>query len=91
MMTLSKKEPQRTCIVCRIKADKKDLIMLTRRDKTVLLNAEQTLKGRSVYVCNKTICLKKILEKKGLEAIKYHLKVTLGENELNSIKNLINQ
>ena len=54
-----KKMPQRTCIGCNVKKDKKDLIRIVKNKKKEI-NIDKTGKqdGRGAYICNNEECLK---------------------------------
>ncbi|MCP5096159.1 MAG: YlxR family protein [Chloroflexi bacterium] len=58
----SKHIPQRTCIACRQKTDKRRLTRLVNTDKSgVLVDLTGKRNGRGAYVCDQTACWDKIL------------------------------
>ena len=65
-----KKMPQRTCMGCNSKKDKKELIRIVR-DKQGNINIDKTGKqeGRGAYICNDIQCLEKVIKSKKLERI----------------------
>lgn len=55
-----KKIPQRTCIVCRKKGDKKDFVRIVRKqDGGFVLDKTGKVSGRGAYICNSEDCIKK--------------------------------
>ena len=65
-----KKLPQRTCMGCNEKKDKKDLIRIVK-NKNGEISIDQTGKqeGRGAYICNKVECLDKVIKSKRLEKV----------------------
>ena len=63
-----KKIPQRTCIGCGEKKDKKDLIRIVK-DKEGKISIDKTgrANGRGAYICDKIDCLEKAIKSKKLE------------------------
>ncbi len=60
--------PQRTCIGCREKKDKKDLIRIVK-DKEGNISVDKTGKanGRGAYICDDVTCLEKAIKSKSLQ------------------------
>lgn len=60
--------PQRTCIGCNGKKDKKDLIRVVK-NKEGEINLDKTgkLSGRGAYLCDNIQCLEKAIKTKRLE------------------------
>ena len=55
-----KNNPQRTCIVCRKKADKKDFVRVVKTpDGNFVLDKTGKVNGRGAYVCNQADCIEK--------------------------------
>ncbi|MFK7800802.1 MAG: RNase P modulator RnpM [Anaerolineae bacterium] len=55
--------PQRTCVVCKDKMDKRDLLRIVNNPEegiTIDLTGKKT--GRGAYVCTKTVCWDKVVE-----------------------------
>ena len=70
--------PQRTCVACRQKRDKKDLIRLVRtNDGIVEVDTSARKPGRGVYLCPRKNCWKIGLERNHLERL---LRVKLSAN-----------
>ena len=65
---MQKKIPQRQCMGCRERADKRDLIRVVRTpDGNVQLDFSGKLSGRGAYLCPKSECLKKAQKSKALD------------------------
>ena len=65
---MQKKIPQRQCMGCRERADKRDLIRVVRTPECqVQLDFSGKLGGRGAYICPKADCLKKAQKIKALE------------------------
>ena len=63
-----KKIPQRTCIGCKEKKDKKDLIRIVKdKDGNITLDRTGRANGRGAYICNNVECLEKAIKSKRLE------------------------
>ena len=55
--------PQRTCIVCREKVDKRELLRIVNNpDEGVIIDSSGKKNGRGAYVCTKTACWDKVVE-----------------------------
>ena len=65
-----KKLPQRTCMGCNSKKDKKDLIRIVR-NKEGIISIDRTGKaqGRGAYICDNIECLNKVIKSKRLEKV----------------------
>ena len=65
---MQKKIPQRQCMGCRERMDKKSLIRVVRGvDGTVSLDFSGKAAGRGTYICPKAECLKKAQKSKALD------------------------
>ena len=63
-----KKIPQRQCMGCRERKEKRELIRVVRApDGTVSLDFRGKAPGRGAYICPNTACLKKAIRSKALE------------------------
>ena len=80
--------PQRTCMGCNEKKDKKDLIRIVKTDKNEI-NIDKTGKqeGRGAYICNNEQCLEKVIKTKRLEK---SLDIKIYEETYNKLKKIIN-
>lgn len=65
-----KNQPQRTCMGCNTKKDKKDFVRIVK-DKENHINIDRTgkLQGRGAYLCDDIQCLEKVIKSKRLEKI----------------------
>ena len=65
-----KKQPQRTCLGCNEKKDKKDLIRIVK-NKQNEINIDKTgkLEGRGAYICDSITCLEKAIKTKRIEKV----------------------
>ena len=65
-----KKQPQRTCMGCNQKKDKKELIRIVKNKKNEI-NIDKTgkLEGRGAYICDSIDCLEKAIKSKRIERI----------------------
>ena len=65
-----KKIPQRSCMGCNQKKDKKDLIRIVKsKDGTINIDKVGKLEGRGAYICDSVDCLEKVKKSKRLEKI----------------------
>ncbi len=57
----------RTCISCRSKRDKSEMLKFVKnKNGDISLDPSQNKEGRGAYVCNNDVCLKKLIQSKGL-------------------------
>ena len=62
-----KKIPQRTCIGCKEKKDKKDLIRIVKdKEGNITLDKTGRSNGRGAYICDNIQCLEKAIKTKAL-------------------------
>ena len=63
-----KKQPQRTCMGCNQKKNKKELIRIVK-NKNNEISVDRTGKkeGRGAYICDDVNCLDKLIKSKRLE------------------------
>ena len=74
---MQKKIPQRQCMGCRERKNKRDMIRVVRgTDGTVSLDFSGKAPGRGAYLCPDPECLKKALRSKALDR---SLEVTIPE------------
>ena len=74
---MQKKIPQRQCMGCRERKNKRELIRVVRcTDGTVNLDFGGKMNGRGAYICPNAECLKKALRSKALDR---SLEVTIPE------------
>ena len=65
---MNKTQPQRTCMACNEKKDKKELLRIVK-NKENIVSVDQTGKqeGRGAYICRNIECLEKVIKSKRLE------------------------
>ena len=52
----SKRRPQRSCVVCRAKKDKRELTRLVMMDDKLRIDKSGKLNGRGAYLCADSAC-----------------------------------
>lgn len=63
-----KLEPQRSCIGCGEKKDKKDLLRIVRSPEEYAVDLQGRKNGRGAYICKDLSCLEKAEKKKAFSA-----------------------
>lgn len=67
-MLFMKNQPQRTCIGCKEKKDKKDLIRIVcNKEGEINVDTNGKKEGRGAYICNARECLEKAIKTKSIE------------------------
>lgn len=65
-----KNQPQRTCMGCNGKKDKKDLIRIVKnKENQISIDRTGKQEGRGAYLCDNIQCLEKVIKSKRLEKI----------------------
>lgn len=65
-----KKLPQRTCMGCNCKKDKKELIRIVKtKENHILIDKTGKQEGRGAYICDDIACLEKVIKNKRLERV----------------------
>ena len=65
-----KKIPQRTCIGCKEKKDKKELIRIVKdKDGNITLDRTGRANGRGAYICHNVDCFNKAKKSKKIEKV----------------------
>lgn len=86
-------EPARSCIICRKKSCKRDLLRITFCNEMAILDIDQKINSRGMYFCKNKKCLdkakilleknkfafKKNVDKKSLIKIIDDIEIELGE------------
>ena len=63
-----KSNPQRTCMGCNQKKDKKDLIRIVKnKENEIKIDRTGKLDGRGAYICDDIECLEGVIKTKRLE------------------------
>ena len=80
--------PQRTCMGCNSKKDKKDLIRIVKNNKNEI-SIDKTGKqdGRGAYICKNDQCLEKAIKTKRLERT---LGIKISKEIYSNLKKIIN-
>lgn len=65
-----KKQPQRTCMGCNEKKDKKELIRIVKnKENEISIDKTGKKEGRGAYICDNINCLEKLIKSKRLEKV----------------------
>lgn len=65
-----KRQPQRTCMGCNEKKDKKDFIRIVKnKDNEINIDRTGKMEGRGAYICDNINCLEKVIKSKRLERV----------------------
>lgn len=83
--------PIRTCVGCFQKFPQKELLAVTRlKNGAIVVDKEQKIAGRSVYLCYKPVCMGKARKRKGQNALQYGLKRPILPDIWENIEKIIN-
>lgn len=65
---MPKKIPQRMCLGCQSKKDKRELVRIVRTPEgEIVIDPTGKKAGRGAYICNDLDCLNKVIKSKRLE------------------------
>lgn len=65
-----KKQPQRTCMGCNCKKDKKEFIRIVKnKENQISIDRTGKQEGRGAYLCDDIQCLEKVIKSKRLEKV----------------------
>ena len=82
-----KSQPQRTCMGCNNKKDKKELIRIVKNKENVVnIDTTGKMEGRGAYICNNIECLEKVIKSKRLEKI---LDIKISEEIYEKLRGVI--
>lgn len=83
-----KRLPQRTCIGCNTKKDKKDLIRIVKnKNEEIKVDLTGKMDGRGTYICKQEECLNKAIKNKRMSrTFEMEISDTIYEN----LRNFIN-
>ena len=82
-----KKQPQRTCMGCNEKKDKKDLIRIVKnKDNEISIDRTGKKEGRGAYICDDVNCLEKVIKIKRLERV---LEIPISKEIYESLRGVI--
>ena len=83
-----KKIPQRTCIGCNSKKDKKDLIRVVKnKDGQISIDLTGKKDGRGTYLCKSEECLNKAIKNKRISRT---FEMEIDESIYENLRNFIN-
>jgi predicted RNA-binding protein YlxR (DUF448 family) len=68
--------PERTCVACRTKRDKGQLVRIVVSAEGVEVDSTKTAPGRGAYVCDNDICLRTATQKGTLARALRRKKIT---------------
>ena len=79
--------PQRTCIGCNSKKDKKELIRIVKnKDGEIKVDLTGKMEGRGTYICKNEECLEKAMKNKRMaKAFETEIEDSIYENLRKSI------
>ena len=64
------RQPQRTCMGCNEKRDKKDLIRIVKnKENEISIDKTGKAQGRGAYICDDITCLEKLIKTRRIEKI----------------------
>ena len=82
-----KKQPQRTCMGCNEKKDKKDLIRIVKnKENEISIDRTGKNEGRGAYICDDVNCLEKVIKSKRLERV---LEIPISKEMYESLRGVI--
>ncbi len=79
--------PQRTCMGCNEKKNKKDLIRIVKIKEEICIDKTGKQEGRGAYICNNIQCLERVIKSKRLERT---LGIKISEEIYDNLKKIIN-
>ena len=81
---MPKKIPQRTCMACQEKKDKRELVRIVRSPEgEISVDVTGKKPGRGAYICPNLECLNKVIKSKRLER---SLETTISQEIYESLK-----
>ncbi len=82
-----KKIPQRTCMGCNQKKDKRELIRIVKdSNQNISIDKTGRANGRGAYICNDINCLEKVIKNKRLERA---LETNISDDIYNDLRGVI--
>ena len=84
---MKNKKLTRTCIGCRAKKEKQELIRIVKTNENeILVDFKQTLSGRGAYICDNIGCFEKIIKK---NMLKQSLKINVDNKKYEELRGVI--
>lgn len=82
-----KQIPQRTCMGCNTKKDKKELIRVVKsKDGKISIDRTGKMEGRGAYICDDEKCLEKVIKSKRLKNI---FEIDISQEIYESLRGII--
>ncbi|MBP3581225.1 MAG: YlxR family protein [Clostridia bacterium] len=82
---MAKREPERTCIACRLKGGKENFIKIVmNKDGEIAIEKDKKLDGRGAYLCKTRECVAKCIKTKALNRV---FKTNISQNVYEGIVN----
>ena len=79
--------PQRTCIGCNIKGNKKDFIRIVKDNQnSISIDRTGKANGRGAYICDNIDCLEKAIKNKRIEK---SFKMQIDESVYENLRSVI--
>ena len=79
--------PQRTCMSCRTKTNKTELIRIVcNKEGQINIDKQGKMEGRGAYICNNINCLEKAIKSKSLERA---FKMQIDDEIYNKLRGVI--
>lgn len=86
-MNILKSIPQRTCIGCNVKKDKKELIRIVKDNQNnISIDKTGKANGRGAYICDNIECLEKAIKNKRIEK---SFQMSIDESVYESLRGVI--
>lgn len=85
MSSKQKHVPQRTCVICRQKFDKRQLTRLVRRSDGVFIDSSGKQDGRGAYVCDSIDCRQRAAS---TDILNKALRMTLNEEDRQRLRDV---
>ena len=83
-----KRLPQRTCIGCNTKKDKKDLLRIVKnKNGDINIDPKGNMDGRGTYICKNENCLNKAIKNKKMSRT---FEIEIDESIYENIREFIN-
>lgn len=76
----------RTCIGCRIKTKKQNLLRIVKLKDEIIVDFDQKLKARGTYICKNEECFNKMQKNKSLNKA---LKTKISDEKYENIRGVI--
>ncbi|MBC2576473.1 RNase P modulator RnpM [Peptostreptococcus canis] len=89
-MQKKKKVPQRKCIACQVRGDKKSLVRVVKnKENDIFLDPTGRANGRGAYVCANKECLSKAIKSKAFNrAFKMDVEDSIYEHLLDELEKI---